>query len=286
VVLKLLPDLFSGERSRSSGCDLTPRRTRSITASLAQRDLSIFFENLADTNQLIYTTHSPFLVDADMLDRVRKVYVAQDGSTKASPDLRRGSEDPRKAGATYAIYSALNMNVAESILYGCQPIIVEGPSDQHYLTTMKTLLIAKGEIAPKREIVFPPCHGANNAKVIASILSSTDGKLPAVLLDSDDAGNKMARDLQNGLYKAEKGRVFLTDKYAAFAGSEIEDLFSFHFMVDVVDRWERKTDVPFGDVAKEDCRSFLKSRHGLNRSLFNWTMAGRLICRERRRNGH
>jgi len=253
---------------------------------LAQRDLSIFFENLADTNQLIYTTHSPFLVDADMLDRVRKVYVAQDGSTKASPDLRRGSEDPRKAGATYAIYSALNMNVAESILYGCQPIIVEGPSDQHYLTTMKTLLIAKGEIAPKREIVFPPCHGANNAKVIASILSSTDGKLPAVLLDSDDAGNKMARDLQNGLYKAEKGRVFLTDKYAAFAGSEIEDLFSFHFMVDVVDRWERKTDVPFGDVAKEDCRSFLKSRHGLNRSLFNWTMAGRLICRERRRNGH
>jgi predicted ATP-dependent endonuclease of OLD family len=58
----------------------------------AQRDLSAFFENLASTNQIVYTTHSPFLVDADMLDRVRKVYVSDDGSTKCSPDLRQGSE--------------------------------------------------------------------------------------------------------------------------------------------------------------------------------------------------
>ncbi|MCL6251690.1 ATP-binding protein, partial [Altererythrobacter sp. KTW20L] len=55
---------------------------------LAQRDLSLFFENLAQTNQLIYTTHSPFLVDADSLDRARKVYVGPDGSTKG---LRRPS---------------------------------------------------------------------------------------------------------------------------------------------------------------------------------------------------
>jgi predicted ATP-dependent endonuclease of OLD family len=50
---------------------------------LAQRDLSAFFENLASTNQIVYTTHSPFLVDADMLDRVRKVFVSEDGSTKS-----------------------------------------------------------------------------------------------------------------------------------------------------------------------------------------------------------
>ncbi|PDT66401.1 OLD family endonuclease [Bradyrhizobium ottawaense] len=217
---------------------------------LAQRDLSAFFDNLAGTNQLIYTTHSPFLVEADMLDRVRKVFVADDGSTKASSDLRRGSEDPRSLGATYAIYSSLNMNVAESILYGCQPVIVEGPSDQHYLTMMKTILVANGSIAPKREIVFPPCHGAGNAKAIASILASTDEKLPLVLLDSDAAGKKMAQDLKNGLYQAEKGRILQTEKYVSFAESEIEDLIPFPFMVEVVDRWERKADVPFADVAK------------------------------------
>jgi hypothetical protein len=217
---------------------------------LAQRDLSAFFENLASTNQIIYTTHSPFLVDADMLDRVRKVFVSEDGSTKSSSDLRQGSDNPRRAGATYAIYSALNMSLAESILYGCHPVIVEGPSDQHYLALIKTVLIANKKITPKREMVFPPSHGANNAKVVASILGGKDEVLPNVLLDGDDAGKKMARDLQNGLYQSAKGKVKTTDKYVGFANSEIEDLFPQDFLVAAVDRWGRKADVPFADVVK------------------------------------
>ena len=56
---------------------------------LAQRDISAFFENLSETNQLIYTSHSPFLVDADRIERARKLYVALDGTTKATPDLRQ-----------------------------------------------------------------------------------------------------------------------------------------------------------------------------------------------------
>ena len=215
---------------------------------LAQRDLSAFFENLASTNQLIYTTHSPFLVDADMLDRVRKVYVSEDGSTKASSDLRRGSEDPRKSGATYAIYSALNMNVAESLLLGCRPVVVEGPSDQHYLATIKTLLISNGCIAPKRELVFPPCHGARNAQVIASILTGRDENLPVMLLDGDEAGSKMARDMRNGLYKDAKEKILTTNEYSKVENSEIEDLFPAAFLADVVDRWERRPDTRLSDI--------------------------------------
>ncbi|TYO67682.1 AAA family ATPase [Bradyrhizobium hipponense] len=217
---------------------------------LAQRDLSAFFESLASTNQIIYTTHSPFLVDADMLDRVRKVFVSEDGSTKSSPDLRQGSDDPRRAGATYAIYSALNMSLAESILYGCHPVIVEGPSDQHYLALIKTVLIANKKITPKREMVFPPSHGANNAKVIASILGGKDQVLPNILLDADDTGKKMSRDLQNGLYQSAKTKVRTVEKYVGFANSEIEDLFPQSFMVAAIDRWGRKADMLFADVVK------------------------------------
>ncbi|KQY98092.1 OLD family endonuclease [Pseudolabrys sp. Root1462] len=217
---------------------------------LAQRDLSAFFESLATTNQIVYTTHSPFLVDADLLDRVRKVFVAADGSTKASADLRQGNDNPRKSGATYAIYSALNMNVAESILYGCHPVIVEGPSDQHYLATIKSLLIGGQKISPKRELVFPPSHGAKNAKVVASILTGRDETLPVMLLDGDAAGRKMATDMKNGLYQQAKDRVLSTDAYADFEASEIEDLFPASFLADVVDRWERRSDVRFSDVLK------------------------------------
>lgn len=219
---------------------------------LAQRDLSAFFENLSQTNQIVYTTHSPFLVDADSLDRVRKVYVGDDGSTKASADLRRGNGDPRKNGATYAIYSALNMNVADSILLGCHPVIVEGPSDQHYLATIKTLLIGGKKISPKRELVFPPSHGAKNAKVVASILSGWRDVLPVMLFDGDEAGRKMARDMENGLYQTAKERILSTDKYAGFKNSEIEDLFPPEFLAEVIDRWERRADKPFADVVQSE----------------------------------
>jgi len=217
---------------------------------LAQRDLSAFFENLSSTNQILYTTHSPFLVDADMLDRARKVYVSEDGSTKATSDLRRGSEDPRKSGATYAIYSALNMNVAESMLIGCHPVIVEGPSDQHYLTAIKTILIASGKIKPPREIIFPPAHGARNAQVIATILSGRDDVLPVMLLDGDAVGIKMANDMRNGLYQSAKNRVIDTNNYVGIANSEIEDLIPFDTMVQVVDRWQKGAEHEFETVAK------------------------------------
>jgi energy-coupling factor transporter ATP-binding protein EcfA2 len=215
---------------------------------LAQRDLSAFFEGLARTNQIIYTTHSPFLVDADSLDRARKVYVAADGSTKASADLRRGFDDPRKNGATYAIYSALNMNVAESILLGCHPVIVEGPSDQHYLSLIKAVLIGGGKISPHRELVFPPSHGAKNARVVASILTGRDEILPVMLFDGDSAGRKMALDMENGLYRTAKERILTIDVYVGFADSEIEDLMPPAFLAEVVDRWERRTDTPFQEV--------------------------------------
>ena len=151
---------------------------------LAQRDLSTFFDGLTNTNQIVYTTHSPFLVDPDRLDRVRKVYVAEDGSTQSSPNLRQAGADPAQAGAAYAVYSALNLNVAESLLLGCRPVVVEGASDQHYLTMMKALLIGGGKITPCRELVFPPAGGTKTLRITAGVLTGRDDALPVVLLDA------------------------------------------------------------------------------------------------------
>jgi hypothetical protein len=218
---------------------------------LAQRDLTAFFNNLAKTNQLIFTTHSPFMIDADRLDRVRKVFVGEDGSTEASSDLgiTRGAKGLKDKGATYAVHSALNLTVAESLLMGCEPVIVEGPSDQHYLTAIKTILISKRKIAPKSELVFPPSGGAKTAKVIASILSGRDDVLPKVLLDSDAAGKQAIKSLRADLYAEDKDRVLETDEvFVDIKGTEIEDLIPVSLMIQVLDRMERRAEQDFEDV--------------------------------------
>ena len=216
---------------------------------LAQRNLSVFFENLSITNQIMFTTHSPFLVDADNLDKARKVYVADDGSTKATANLREGESRKSQPGATYAVNSALNLNVSESLLIGCEPVVVEGPSDQYILSAIKNLLIGSGLIRPKREFVFPPSGGAKSIKVIASILLGRDDTLPSVLVDDDTIGRSAAKELLGELYKGSEDKVVNIAGVLGVDGAEIEDLVPAELVIDIVDRLNR-AETPFSDVYK------------------------------------
>lgn len=217
---------------------------------LAQRDLSAFFESLSKTNQIIYTSHSPFLVDADRLERARKVYVAADGTTKATPNLRHSEGRDEQAGAAYAVHSALNLSVAESLLVGCRPVLVEGPSDQHYLTTIKALLVSGAKIKPKRELVFPPSGGTKTARVVASILTGRDEVLPMMLLDDDGPGRQMRANLTQGLYAESPEKVLNVADHVGYERAEIEDLIPFDIIADELDRMERDPDVRFADAVQ------------------------------------
>ncbi|SOH95233.1 AAA ATPase domain-containing protein [Monaibacterium marinum] len=217
---------------------------------LAQRDLSAFFESLSDTNQIIYTSHSPFLVDADRLEQARKVYVAADGTTKATPNLRHNEGRDEQAGAAYAVHSALNLSVAESLLVGCRPVLVEGPSDQHYLTAMKALLVSGGKITPKRELVFPPSGGTKTARVVASILTGRDEVLPMMLLDDDGPGRQMRANLAQGLYAEAPDKVLSVGMFVDYDRAEIEDLMPFDILADEIDRMEREPELRFADVVQ------------------------------------
>jgi hypothetical protein len=230
-----------------SGCILLLDEPGHSLHPLAQRDLSDFFDGLAEHNQLLYTTHSPFLVDADRLDRARKVFVASDGTSKATSDLGADGGDLTKRGAGYAVHAALGLSVAEGLLIGCEPIVVEGPSDQHYLTAIKTLLIGNGLLKPGREIVFPPAGGAKGIKAVSSILGGRDEVLPLTFIDSDEQGNKFAQALQSGLYKANPERVLQVGLYVDLKEAEIEDLIPAEIIIKVVDRMIREPELAFED---------------------------------------
>jgi len=214
---------------------------------IAQLDLSAFFAGLAETNQLLYTTHSPFLLDYDNLARARKVYVDSAGTSRVTSDL--GMErDGSKRGAGYTVFAAIGIGVAESVLLGCAPVIVEGPSDQHYLTAMKAILIAKGLISPARDLVFPPAGGVSGVKAIASILMGRNNRLPAVLLDSDSAGTRFTTTLRSEYYSAEPQRVLQVGSFTSVINAEIEDLIPSDSMCRALDRWQRTTNTSFRDV--------------------------------------
>lgn len=190
---------------------------------LAQKDLIVFFENLAKTNQIIYTTHSPFLVDTSNIDRTKVVYSDEAGQTVVSSDLR-ASDDKLNEKSIYAVHAALGLSVSDVLLQGCLPVIVEGPSDQTYLNAMKMHLIRLQKIAPEKELVFLPSGGVRGVAGVVSIIGGKDGSLPVVILDSDQSGQGAYKKLATGLYQGATDKLVALSAIKGWDDCEIEDL--------------------------------------------------------------
>lgn len=202
---------------------------------IAQYDLAKFFKKLSEENQLIYTSHSPFLVDMDNLANVKAVYIdSESGRTKVSSNLRYNETDSEKS--IYPIHAALGLTVSDTLLLGCMPVLVEGVSDQVYLSLIKRYLIGKGKLQYSKEIVFIPTGGVRGMGPVSKLVSSREDKLPVVLLDSDKPGIEYQKQLLSGRYKDEKQKVLDVSQFIGEGEYEIEDLLPSSSLISLIDR--------------------------------------------------
>lgn len=211
---------------------------------LAQRDLSHFFDNLSKTNQIIHTTHSPFLIDTNHVDRVRVVYVDDDGYTVASSNLRDGVKVPQNK-SFFSVHAALGLSVSDAMLLGCSPIIVEGPSDQFYLSAIKNYLISQKRIAPKKELVFIPSGGVRGIETVASILSGSAESLPFLLVDSDQMGRDYKNKLLQRLYAQCPNKICSIGDVLSISDAEVEDLIPLDALLPYLNRLFRDIENEF-----------------------------------------
>ncbi|MCH5236032.1 MAG: AAA family ATPase [Muribaculaceae bacterium] len=195
----------------------------------AQKDLSLFFNELSKENQIINTTHSPFIVDTNHIDRCKVVYVDNYGYTVASSNLRESS-DKLNEQSIYAVHAALGLSVSDILFQGCKPIIVEGVSDQIYLNAMKQLLISIKKFSPKEEIIFVPSGGVKGISPISSLLGGKKGSLPKVIVDSDKSGKDFIEKLTKSLYKENKDLILEIGKFKEITNAEIEDLIPYEYL--------------------------------------------------------
>lgn len=132
---------------------------------------------------------------------------------------------------------------------GCTPIVVEGASDQHYLSAIKIVLVAAGKLKPVREFIFPPSGGTKGVKAVASILGARLESLPTALFDSDAAGKATAEALKKGLYAGQENRILEVGTFTGLHDSEIEDLLPPELIAYELDRWKR-SEAAFTDVLR------------------------------------
>lgn len=215
---------------------------------LAQRDLAKFFANLSQTNQVIHTTQSPFLVDTNHVDRVKVVYVDDNGFTVASDDLRASEGQDNQQRSVYAVHAALGLSISDMLLQGGLPVIVEGPADQTYLNAIKNWLIGQKAISPSQEILFVPSGGVRGVKPLAGLLSSRENDLPPIVLDCDKPGQDAKDLLLKGLYQGADKRILTVDAYTNVPNPEVEDLIPFGVLEPLLNKRFADADEIFSDA--------------------------------------
>lgn len=224
---------------------------------MAQKDLATFFNSLSEKNQLLYTTHSPFLVDPMNITRTKVVYANENGITNISDNLKIKKKVAQKS--IYPINSAIGITISDTMLIGTKPIIVEGISDQIYLTYIKRQLMKQKDTNFAEELVFMPVDGTKNIKPVVAIITGKEEELPIVLLDSDVAGKEKRKSLENILYKDSKDKLVSVEDFThrKVSNSEIEDIMDENVIEDIINR-EFHSDIEDFTFNKTDNKSIVE----------------------------
>lgn len=182
----------------------------------AQQELLGFFENIAAVNQLIYTTHSPFLIDGEHLHRVRPVTEDETGHSLINAETWPSDREtifPLQAAAGYAMVRGLFQHKKN--------VLVEGMSDYYYLHALAHQCRATGRKTLPDDIYITACGGTKLVGILASLFLGQQVR-PLVLLDGDEAGRARRDALIKELYAGHLPAILMLNDALGQAGAEVE----------------------------------------------------------------
>lgn len=195
----------------------------------AQADLLRYIEEkLKPQHQVIYTTHSPFMVPADRLETVRLVEdVVEYGQNGKAPTVlgTKVSEQflSRDADSLFPLQAALGYEISQTLFVGKNTLLVEGPSDILYLQAVSEALKSRSRTGLDPRWTLCPAGGVDKMSSFASLFSGK-GLHISVLTD-------MAKDVKKSVERLKTGGIVPADHVftaADFTGTpeaDVEDLF-------------------------------------------------------------
>lgn len=147
--------------------------------ALAQEDLLSYIGELSSKHQVIYTTHSPFMVDSERLTDVRVVEDRLTEGTTVTGDLAGTSSE-----SVFPLQAALGYSIAQNLFIAKKNVLVEGPADLLLLQHVSALLEVQGKQGIG-DAILVPVGGLDKLATFVALLGSN--KLQLVVLH-DRAG--------------------------------------------------------------------------------------------------
>jgi predicted ATP-dependent endonuclease of OLD family len=186
----------------------------------AQSDLLRYIDSLSENYQIIYSTHSPFMVESHGLHRVRTIYDGVEGSTISD------SIQERDADTLFPLQAALGYDIAQNLFLSKNNLIVEGAADLIILTHLSALLENAGREGLDDSITIVPVGGLDKVTSFVSLLRGQKLNL-VCLLDTftDQKGKRRLDDLVKEKIIREKQILFFNEFSNIGDVADLEDLF-------------------------------------------------------------
>ena len=182
----------------------------------AQQELIAFFEKLSEGSQLLYSTHSPFLIDGEHLHRVRPVTEDDTGHSHISVESW-----PKDRETIFPLQAAAGYAMVRGLFQHAKNVLVEGMSDYYYLYALSQQCGATKRAALPADIYITPCGGTKLVGQFASLFLAQEVR-PLVLLDGDDAGRVRRDALMKELYAGHDNSILMLDDVLGRSGQEVE----------------------------------------------------------------
>lgn len=235
--------------------------------ALKQQEFRKTVSLLGDDNQIIYTTHSPFMVGSDELDLVRIVEMP-DRKAGTKVHTRLQVEDPK---SIFPLQAALGYDLAQSMFSQKKNLVCEGVTDMFYLNAMNAAAAADGAPVMKGDPAVVPAGTASKVAYFCVIYTSQNLSV-AALLDSDNEGDNAAT--QENLVALLPTKSILRAGHfidPVYKGAEIEDLFR-TTLADVAATlgWDSKATI--ADHPTRPIMKILEQDHGKS-SVSKWKLS-------------
>lgn len=203
----------------------------------AQYDFIQFInDRLAPEHPVVYTTHSPFMLEPKRLHRARLVEDKRDGEkegTRVSEDILKSDSD-----TLFPLQAALGYDLIQTLLLGPECLLVEGKSDMIYLQVMSDVLEEMDRESLSHRWTIIPVNGAGNVPTFVSLFGASDLRL-GVLLDDDSQISQRLEEIEDRQLLESENVITIGDIIDGREG-DTEDLFSPDFFTELVTDTYRK----------------------------------------------
>ncbi|MGK5034685.1 AAA family ATPase [Janthinobacterium sp. LB3P118] len=183
----------------------------------SQSDLLRHFD-VDFSNQILYSTHSPFMVPTHALDSVRTVNIAEGAGTTVTND------PTGDAKTLFPLQAALGYDLAQSLFIGPNNLIVEGVTDFWIMSAVSAYMIETNRTSLNPTLTMTPAGGAQKVSYMVALLTSESLNV-LVLLDTERDSKATKAELLKSRLIREQNVVFVSEAFSPAPNeADIEDL--------------------------------------------------------------